>query len=389
MKASVLLLLLMLMGVPAHAHGHGQGEIRYFAGLAGVISPMLEYIPRGEVDANKAATIDHYRIVYDHEGRLSNIKYFKNGAPSEEAYFYAHEVRYSYEDGRRVRQYFGVDGAPDAMWRHYYRSENVHREVYTRDGSVVTLQMFGVDGDRVSVGTGSSEFQADLSHQDGFLQTQTKNDGSPNVIFEYLPFENALITRDDRGFLYQILHVDPAHGNVTVHPQAGFAEMRILFDDYGNEMGWEFRDDKGKLVNRGADVVDPGYARWLYELDWTDRSLGHFRALGERYETADGDPFCIGGVKCRVSRSMDERGNLISQATFGPDGTLVVDPDSGYAKVEIDYDDQNRRTEVRYLGAEGTFRQTGVAVRRYAYDAAGSVTTEELDYSGKIIVASE
>ncbi|WP_417464395.1 hypothetical protein [Kordiimonas sp.] len=389
MKVGVLSFLLMFVGLPAYAHEHAQGEVRYFAGMAGVITPMMEYIPKGEIDAEKATIIDHYRVVYDADKRLKSIKYFSRGKPSNEAYFQTHEVRYSYPNSQRIREYFGADGAAMAMWRHYYGSANIQKEIYTRDGDIVTLHMFGLEDERVTAGTGSHEYRADYSDTRGFIQTQFKEDGTPNVIFDYLPFETSVITRNEFGYLYQILQIDPESGAVIDHDEAGFAEMRLMFDEYGSENGWEFRNAKGQLANRAATAVDPGYARWLYEFEWEDQRLGRFRVMNEYYETADGSSFCSNDVVCLRRMKFDAHRNVISSETFGADGGLVTDPGAGYAKVELDYDAQGRRTEARYMGADGALRTTGVAVRRTYYDAAGAAITEEFDHAGDLIPAAE
>ncbi|NVJ99482.1 MAG: hypothetical protein HWE25_15120 [Alphaproteobacteria bacterium] len=385
MKASFLSFLLFALAPSAWA----DAEVRYFAGMAGVITPMMEYIPKGEIDADKAARIDHYRVAYDPEGRFSSIKYFSRGRPSSKAYFQTHEVRYSYTGNKRIREYFAEDGAPTPMWRHYYRSQNIQREVYTRVGDVVTLHMYGLDGERVTAGTESFEFRADHSDPRGFIQTQFKADGSPNVIFSYLPFETSVITRNEFGYLYQILQIDPETSEVINHPEAGFAEMRLIFDALGSENGWEFRNAAGDLVDRAATAVDPGYARWIYEFEWEDRALGRFRVLHERYETAAGEQFCSGGIICARQMGVDAHRNVTSSATFGVDGELVIDPDAGFAKVESAYDGRNRRTEQRFYASDGALRTEGVAVRRFVYGEGGAPVVTEFDHTGAKIEKAE
>ena len=360
---------------------------RYFAALAGIISPMFEYHPRGEITAEGAKAMPHYRVGYDSENRLSSIRFFKYGRPSDDAYFYTHEVRYTYDAGKRVRSYYGADGQPKAMWRHYYQSENVQREEFTRSGNKVTLFLYGLDGERVEVGTGSYAFMADFGDPRGFVQTQVKRDNSANIIFNYLPFEVALMTVGEHGFLHQILNVAPDGGAVVVHTAAGFAEMRILFDAYGNELGWEFRDARGALANRAPTAVDPGYARWIYEFDWTNVPLGQYSSYIERYETADGIRFCQGGVKCISRRAFDPNFNITAVANFGPDGKLAQDPGAGFARFEADYDAVGHRIEARYFDPDNSLRKNAVAIRRYHYDLAGAQTIEELDDKGQPLPA--
>lgn len=381
---TLITLLLALSGGGLQASGE---RTEYYAGLAGVISPLLEYTPRGPVSAERAGTLPyHYRVIYDEQGRLKNIKYFELNRPSNGAYFDTHEVSYEYGQGKRTRSYYGADGAPKAMWRHYYQSTNVQKEVYVTEGNKTTLQMYGLDGERVVVGTGAYSFVAEKGDPRGFYQTQYQQDGTPTVIFDYLPFERSLITKNAAGYLYQILNLEAEGGQVVTHEIAGFAEMRLHFDEYGNEMGWDFRNTNGQLVNRGEGNVDPGYAAWIYDMQWTDRSLGHFTVFTERLETASGVPFCAAGIRCLVSREVTPTNEISRVQVFGPDGKLAMDPDGNYAEIQLSYDAMDRRTEMRFMGTDGALRRTGVAVRTYHYDQSGEAAEiKEFDHTGALI----
>lgn len=354
--------------------------VRYFSGVAGVISPLLEFSPKGEVSAEKAKGINHYVVRYDAQNRLSSLKYFKQSEASSDSYFYAHEVRYTYGEGRRTRAYFGTAGEPQAMSRHYYRSANVQREEYILDGNKTTLHLYGVGGERVEAGTGTYVFEGELLEGRGLIQRLYRKDGSPGIIFNYLPFEVSLLTLDDNGYIYQILNFDAKTGKVKMHEAAGFAEMRIMFDEFGNEHGWDIRDTAGNLVNRSSDMEDGGHAIWTYEFDWIDRSLSQYSGHIQRYFTADGAPFCKGGVVCAQKKAFNHRDNITLIEYWGPSDVLVVDPVEKFAKVEFDYDKQGRRSESRYYGADAKLRTAGVAVRRYSYEQDGTQTVQAYDH---------
>jgi hypothetical protein len=388
MKVKILMLLGLLMNASTTLSADDL-EPKYYAGLAGVITPLLEYRPRGLVDETAAPSMNHYKVLRDKKGRLVSIRYFEKQQPSDDAYFQTHEVRYEYTDNKRIRRYYGVDGKPKAMWRHYYQSENVQKEEYVRNGNTITLHMYGADGSRVEVGTGSFEFSAQYVDDRGFIQTQRTIDGAANVIFDYLPFERSLITKDANGFLFQILNIN-IENVVVMDERAGFAEMRILFDEHGNELGWDFRDVDSNLVDRAATVTDPGYAIWNYGFDWENRALGQFKSLTETYQTAAGERFCIGGVRCATTRYVTSARKISRVEVFGSDGALVWDPDFQYAQLEISYDDQDRRTEMRYLDAEGALRTTGIAVRKYVYTGADmSPTVSDFDHKGQLMPTGE
>lgn len=357
-----------------------EGTIRYFAGVAGVISPLLEFSPKGALSAEKAKDLNHYVVRYDAQNRLSSLKYFKQSEASSDSYFYAHEVRYTYGEGRRTRSYFGTAGEPQAMSRHYYRSDNVQREEYILDGNKTTLHMYGLDGERVEAGTGTYVFEGEILEGRGLIQRLYRKDGSAGIIFNYLPFEVSLLTLDENGYIYQILNFDESTGAVIMHEAAGFAEMRIKFDEFGNELGWDIRDTAGNLVNRSKDMEDGGHAIWTYEFEWIDRSLGQYSGYIQRYFTADSVPFCKGGAVCAQKLQFNRRDNVTRIENWGPSDVLVLDPVEKVAKVEIEYDKQGRRLESRYYGADAKLRTVGVAVRRYSYDQHGAQVVLAYDH---------
>lgn len=334
-------------------------RLSYHANLAGVISPMLEYNPRAEITAEQALQLNHYRVSRDAEDRLIRIAYYVDNKPSDGAYFSTHEVRYSYQADGWTRTYYDASGAPTTMWRHYYASRNVHKEVYTRTGDMVSLSMFGLEGEPVTVGTGSHRFTANHAHPEGFVQRQYRDDGSPNVIFDYLPFETALVTKDKNGFLDRIIRLNDETLLPEAHENAGFAEMRLDFDEWGNELGWHFRDVNGNLVNRAETTIDPGYAKWSYNMTWHNLELGLFTGFTERLYRADNSLFCIENVRCGVRISRDNQWRLKSIEYLGKNGQLVMDPTEGIARREFQYPEGAERTSTTYdaddnLIAEGS-----------------------------------
>ncbi|MDF2179370.1 hypothetical protein P2G88_14015 [Aliiglaciecola sp. CAU 1673] len=377
-----LIITLAALSMPSMA---GNDNIHYFAKLAGVITPLLEYRPRGEIDAEQAKALRHYRVTYDNQGRLTSMAFYQGDTPLSAAYYSAHEVRYSYHEQGHDRRYYDENGQPATMWRHYYQSQNVHHEAYRKSGNKVELTLYGLDGEPVSVGTGSAMFRAEYIAKDQFIQRQFKTDGSANIIFEYLPFEQSLITVDSNDHLYQIIYLDPQSLKRANHPTAGFAEMRLHFDEFGNELGWDFRDIGGQLANRASNITDGGYAQWQYKMTWQDRRLGQYTMFEESYQTADGKPFCKASGVCRVGTFKDELGNFTGWQFLNKNGELIVDPDAGFARIDIERDEHGRRLAISYFGDDNGLRKTGVAVSRFSYDEAGNAIETQFDHQGQPI----
>lgn len=357
--------------------------VRYFAKFPGVISPLLEFTPRGEVTEEQAKSLNHYVVRYDDHNRMTSMKYFNQQEASSDSYFYAHEVRYTYTHGKKVREYFDTTGEPMAMSRHYYRSANVQKEEYILEGNKTTLHMYGVDGERIEAGTGTYVFEGEKLEGRGLIQRLYRKDGSPGIIFEYLPFEVSLLTLDQYGFIHQILNFDDTTGKVKMHERAGFAEMRIMFDKYGNELGWDFRDVAGNKVNRSQEIVDGGHALWTYDFKWTNRRLGQYSGYTQTYFTADGKAFCRKKIVCSETYQFNKRDNVTLVEINGRSGELVVDPEQKFARLEIDYDEKGRRLENRYYGADAKLRKSGVAVRKWSYSSDGSQSVKSFDFTGR------
>lgn len=358
---------------------------RYFAKLAGVISPMLEYTPRGEVTEQQAKTINHYEVEYDQQGRLSQMRFFQGETPSSSAYFGAHQVSYAYAKDQHRRSYFDEKGQPAVMSRHYYRGGDVHEEIYHHSGNTTTLKLYNSQVERIAVGTGSYEFTAINIDNKRFIQRQFKQDGSANIIFDYLPFEVSMITKDGNDHLYQIINLDPDSLKRSMNTRAGFSEMRLNFDQYGNELGWDFRDLQGNLVNRPDTGVDGGYAVWQYQTNWINQKLGLFNSFTEIYRKADGSTYCKANGVCRVLTHRDNRGNYLGWEYLDERGKLIANPDDQYAKIVIERDKQGNRKAIKYFDAQGQLRRTGIAETRYQRDTQGNEIATNYDANGKSI----
>ena len=391
-KIHLLLLFILATSNLSYAK---QNEVRYFSKIAGVISPMLEFKPRGEITKSQAKDMRHYRVTYDNKGRTESIKFFHRQWPSNGAYFYAHEVRYLYKENQKIRTYFNTKGEPMGMWRHYYRGGEIHREVYDTVDGVITLSIFDTKGKQIEVGTGTYHFKSKPISDNAFIQWQFKKDGTPNTIFNYLPFEVSMITKNEHGFLYQIIALDSKSDSANnlkriVHPKAGFSEMRLNFDVNGNENGWDFRDLEGNLVNRPEEGSDPGYATWKFQFDWKDEKLGLFKGYDEFYFDKNNKRVCKNNGVCKTRYDVDEYGNFTNLSTYDKNGKLFVNPDSKYAKFNYLYNEYGRRVKEEYLDATGKLRKEGVAVVSIEYeDWQGVAKVSEFDYQMKPIVNEE
>lgn len=353
-------------------------DTKYFSEISGVISPFLDYNLYGLLSADEAKKINHYRVKYDDQGRVSAIAHFNRDKPSSNAYFRAHEVRYTYDDTVKTRSYFDENGAPTRMWRHYYQSQNVHKEVYKQDGKQTILQMFGTEGDRVSVGTEAYEFRSDRLSDDRYIQTQFKEDGSSASLMPSFLFETVVISVDEHGFLDAVTNWDSEMAQPVDHPVHNYARMQLSFDSYGNEIGWEYRKASGAM----HIDADDQYARIVYKKDFYDQAKGLYRSYTSLTYDDQGELNCPGTPVCSTMVTRSYAGDISGQKYLNAEGNLVNHPASGHAEVQIDLDDQGRRLEMRYLMADGQLKPEGLAVRKFIYGPDGDTTIISLDASG-------
>ena len=333
-----------------------ENRVGYFTNLTGIISPYLDYIPRGEVTSEQAKELPHYKVQYFDDGTIQQLAYYYGAAPSDDAYYGVHRVNMNYNNNQLVRTYFDKNGNKGSLWRHYYLGDNIHEEVFELDGegnkrSLVLLDSSGV---QVETGLGSYSFSFETLRGNSFIQRQFDREGIPNYLTSYFPFEATLITKDSLNRLYSIENIDPDSGELVNHPHAGFAKVIFDFDQYGNEMGWRFYDASGNLANRLAfENMDYGYSQWLYTFDWRDRSLGLFDAFTEKYYDSDSMPVDNSSGIHEVRYVRNKMGKTTHYSYYNKNGENVLHPQLGYAGMEIQYNDDGLRIGAHKMDMEG------------------------------------
>jgi hypothetical protein len=296
-------------------------QTKYYTNLAGIISPNLEYMGRGEISAEEAKTLKHYKFIYE-GNRVLKIQYFDKEQPSDNSYYGSHEVRYDYLDNKLIRSYYNVNGNKATTYRHYYLGDNIHREVFEIDkkNNKISLILKDSLNNQIESGLGSYVFKFEKFDERTFIQTQFKKDGNPNILTTYFPFYKAKISTGKRGFLRSITNVD-AEGNLTMNEEAGYASIVFDFDDYGNELGWSFRDTSNNLSNRKKHLdMDHGFAKVVYNFNWENKKLGLHKGFEETYFDKENKPIENDKGIYHIKYIYDENGNYLGLKRFNLDG---------------------------------------------------------------------
>lgn len=325
-------------------------KYHYFSKLTGIISPFLEYKPRGEFN-DSINRINYYKVEYDKEARLSAISYYKDGLPSNDSYFYAHRVKYDYEAQSKVRTYYSTTGKKSTMWRHYYLGDNVHKEVFELDddGHPVVLKLYDSLDQRISNGLDIFEYHAEYINDSSFIQEQFDSLEKRKTLTDYFPFERVVISTDTYGHLYSISNVDNDN-NIINQDSAGFAEAIFDFDKHGNELAWRFYNEMGELTNRKPyKNLDYGYAQWIYKFDWIDERMGLYKSFKQLLYDENSLPVNDNFSVHSTSYEMNDVGNLIAVEYRDKNGYKTNHTNTGYHRLEINYDENgNRVSQVKF-----------------------------------------
>ncbi|MTI39845.1 hypothetical protein, partial [Fulvivirga lutimaris] len=335
-----LTLLLLSCKVEKERTSESNNTIRYFTKLTGIISPFLDYQPRGEITSQQLDSVSHYKVIYDDQGRVSEMSFFKGKHPSDDSYFYSHKVKYNYQPDQLQRTYFSTKGEKMDMWRHYYMGSGIHKEAFELDdlGRKKSLRLYDTLDTRISNGLGIYEYQVKYISDTSFVQYQFDSLNTSKTLTEYFPFSAALITIDEKGHLYSIGNVNDSN-QLTMQDSAGFANVIFDFDEYGNETAWRFYDKEENLANRRSyKDMDYGYAQCVFKMDWIDEQLGLIKDYQQLYFDSEGQPVNDNFGVHQINYNVHHYGALSGIEYYDLNGSKVIHPASGYFRVEVTFD---------------------------------------------------
>ncbi|MBO0322296.1 hypothetical protein J0X14_08315 [Muricauda sp. CAU 1633] len=328
---------------------------KYFSKLTGIISPYMDYNPRGEMHKDSIKDRSHYQFSYDANGRVLEIEYFNKQGKSNDSYFGMHKVVYSYFPDSLVRRYYDAEGQKGNMSRHYYGGGNIHKEKFSTDSKGLKSALALKDTSNISVANGFGTFRYSwITNADGsFEQNQYKKDGSRNILTEYFPFHKSLITVDDKGHLHSITNLDTINNSAQLNHAAGYAKVIFDFDAYGNEMGWEFQDLDGNLANRkSVFAMEHDYAKVVYDFTWKNKKLGESSAFSMNFLDTDGNPTVSNEGIHQTSYQFNGKQDITLMEFYGENQERVVHPANGYHKILVSYDSDGNRTGVIRMDAQ-------------------------------------
>ena len=333
-----------------------KSRVKYFTKLTGIVSPYMAYRPRGEVTLEWVKTMPHYKVSYNLQGQIDEIRYFKYGKSNNDSYFGTHRVKYTRTADSLVRHYFDAQGNKAHMERHYYGGGAIHQEVFLLDavGHKKELHLKDSLGQRTATGFGTYRFLWKAQNTNTFIQEQYKKEGGRNILTDYFPFYKAKIELDKKGHLYRITNLDTVSNKPIQNENSGYAKVVFNFDAHGNEGGWSFHNLKGELVVRKqAQGMEFGYAKVRYDFDWEDQALGWSRSFSMNFLDADQHPVRNNEGIHSTWFEFDAHDNLTGLAYFDELEIAIMHPIGGYHKLKITYGEEGTQTEVTRFDANG------------------------------------
>lgn len=356
MKNYLIILSIALTGCVSQNRDTNLSKTEYYSKLTGIISPYMEYNPRGEMDFSNVGNNPYYKVVYNSEGNISEISYFNYGENSNDSYFGTHKVKYERYPDSLIRSYFDSNDKNASMSRHYYGGGVIHKEVFTLEpsGTKKTLVFKDTIGERIVTGFGTYEYLWKTKEKNQFEQEQYKKDGTRNLLTTYFPFYKSSITIDKKGHLYSITNLDTITNSSVLDKNAGYATVIFNFDQFGNEKGWSFHDVDQKLVNRKLFAgMEYGYAKVVYDFEWKNERLGLSKSFAMKFMNNENKPVVSNDSIHSTFFKFDDKENLVSLAYFDVDDQPILHIGTGYHKLELSYDLTGKQNGITRFDADG------------------------------------
>jgi YD repeat-containing protein len=238
------LALVVMLLVASVAFGEGP-QVRYFRHLAfNHNSPFMSYTPVNEISAEQAKNAEHYEVVYDASGRVTEMRNYSSEAwrnhPLTHMGVYRMTIRR--EGAREIREFFDREGQRARNLRQVYK------EVYTldADGFRRELEFFDLNNKPMDSNWGVARYA--WEKKDGWVI-----EGRYNVKGEFAPLAPSFQFHISALRLNALGHIEE-HCNLNdkleiIDSNDGLACYRDLISAEGNLLNVSYTDKSGREVN--------------------------------------------------------------------------------------------------------------------------------------------
>jgi len=168
--------------------------------------------------------------------------------------------------------------------------------------------------------------------------------------------------RDQQGNVIEELWFD-AEGRKTFTTN-GYAEVKMSYDDYGNEVEWSCFDTSNNPVIDCSGGIHMAKMKYDDQGNWIE-----WECFGTNGQPVD----CNSGYAKKMM-SYDDRGDLVEWSCFDTNNNPTIDSD-GKHMAKMEYDDQGNETEWECFGVNGQPVDgiNGYARETIRYDSRGNL----------------
>lgn len=383
---------------------------------------------------DKEGGYSYYKNVYDDKGRLekveyrvqektgkkTNLAYGQGGHSAKDGMDYIEKIdkegslvlrkdtgyaveTYEYDDLGQMKYclYLGMDEKPVYSTKYYCAGFEYK---YDERGNQTDIYYLGTEKEAfVRADLGVSHIQKNYDVYGNIIKEQyfVFNSPVPYQKYGYAAYKEIF----ENGKVIETQYLDE-QGNLAIHGEKGYAMVQYAYDELGQCISeFYYGIDELPVISKNSYC-----AGILYEYDevgnQTDRyyvdsdrnyivrqDLGYAHVHSEYdtygnetavcYYDADNEPTTWAGGGNAYCEFIYDKGNCVEWRYFDSQGALMLRSDTGYARIQFEYDAYDQCIGETYYGTEGEciFRKDyQYAGRQFGYDERGNQT--EVRYLG-------
>ncbi len=323
---SILSLFLLLMAFSCQPRDKSaESGTTYFRHLGFSETPYDGFRGLHALTADEAKHINHYRLSYDPEGRLTSVEFRRGEVLLDDSEAGASKILISYEGNKEIHHYFDRDG--QAVERSgYFTAEYELDENGVRTG----MRFLDREGNPVENRNGIAWYTWEILANGQLKENRYTLEGEETVLNEFCPFYELRFTYDEEGLVRNMANYQgDTMYNCTVENCGDIGVSYFTFDY--NEHGDITRFTVSSLTGQLSNL----YWGWAkFENTYDENGNVIERAWFDQ----DNEP--LGGMSVPVTQFIyDEHGSLMERKNMDPERNLIDHPRSGIAVSRYIYDD--------------------------------------------------
>ena len=298
---------------------------KYFRKLRFSESAYDQYTGLHEITADAAKKINHYKLSYDEDMRLVEVKYCRGEELLYGSSAGASQIVISYEGNKEIHSYFNRNGEQISR-AGYYTAE------FDLDDSGVRkhLRFYDKEGNAVENRNGIAWFDWEFLEEGKLKENRYNMEGEETVLNEFCPFYELRFDYDDKGFVTMMANYQgDSMYNCTVENcgDIGVSYFRFDYNEAGDITDFTVESLTGQLSN-----LYWGWAR--YEQKYDDHGNLIERVMFDQ----DDEP--VGGMSIPVTQMVyDEYGSVIERKYMNINRQLINHPQSGISVEKYSYNE--------------------------------------------------